>query len=72
MGKKEQANRDNEVSVKFLVILATAIITLIGFAIANIEKLTTKQIYLGSGATLILIILLIIDIKVYLETRKKL
>ena len=39
MGKKEQAQRDNEVAVKFLVIIVTAIIAIVGFAIANIETL---------------------------------
>lgn len=72
MGKKEKANRDNEVSVKFLVILSTAMITLLGFAIANIENLTDKQIIFGIIGALCLAILLGVVAKVYWETRKKL
>ena len=72
MGKKEQAQRDNEVAVKFLVIIVTAIIAIVGFAIANIETLSTRQIYLGTSATACLVVLLIIAARVYWATRKKL
>ena len=72
MGKKEQAQRDNEVAVKFLVIIVTAIIAIVGFAIANIETLSTRQIYLGTGATACLVVLLIIAARVYWATRKRL
>ena len=72
MGKKEQAKIDNEVSVKFLVIIVTAIIALVGFAIANVETLSAKQIYLGIAAGVCLVAFLIIAARVYWVTRKKL
>lgn len=72
MDKKEQAKSDIETLRSILVVVLTAIFAVVGYGIINIETLSNKQIYLGIGAILLLVVSLTILVKFYLETRKKL
>ena len=72
MDKKEQAKSDIETLRSILVIFLTAIFAVFGYGIINVDALSKKQVFLGTGAALFLGVSLVVLIKLYAQTRKKL
>lgn len=72
MSKKERIKSDIDTARNFIILFATAILGMLGFAIANLESLSRNQIFIGSVALFGLCVALFIFVIAYLKNRSEL
>ena len=70
--RKERIKSDLELTKSFLLLLATAFLGMFGFAIANIDTLSQRQINLGAVGLVALTLAFLIFFLLYIINCKKL
>lgn len=70
MSKKDMIKEDISTYRAIILLILSSIFAIIGYAIINIEKLTTNQTTIGIIVSFLLLVGLFIMLKIYLKARK--